>query len=45
MNGPGELDVPVMIVWRGGIVVGDDDSIVAFLQSTAACLLQAVWGQ
>jgi RraA family protein len=45
-NGPGEINVPVsvggLVVAPGDIVVGDEDGIVAFPQSIAAELLQAV---
>ncbi|MCF1465465.1 RraA family protein [Agrobacterium vitis] len=48
-DGPGALNVPVsiggMVVNPGDIVVGDEDGIVAFSQSIAPDLLQAVRAQ
>ncbi|NEW90735.1 RraA family protein [Rhodopseudomonas sp. BR0M22] len=48
-NGPGEINVPVtvggMVVEPGDIVVGDEDGVVAFPQSIATELLQAVRAQ
>jgi RraA family protein len=48
-NGPGEINVPVsiggMIVSPGDIVVGDEDGVVAFPQSSAPTLLESVRAQ
>jgi len=48
-SGPGEINVPVSIggsvVAPGDIVVGDEDGIVAFPQSIAPSLLEAVQAQ
>jgi regulator of RNase E activity RraA len=48
-NGPGEINVPVsiggLVVEPGDIVMGDEDGIVAFPQSIAAELLEAVHRQ
>jgi RraA family protein len=48
-NGPGEINVSVsiggLVISPGDIVVGDDDGIVAFPQTIAATLLQAVRSQ
>ena len=45
-NGPGEINVPVsiggLVIEPGDIVVGDEDGIVAFPQSIAQELLEAV---
>jgi RraA family protein len=45
-DGPGEINVPVsiggMVVDPGDIVVGDEDGVVAFPQSVAPTLLDAV---
>lgn len=48
-SGPGEINVPVSIggsvIAPGDIVVGDDDGIVAFPQSIAPSLIEAVRAQ
>ncbi|MBS0535973.1 MAG: RraA family protein [Proteobacteria bacterium] len=48
-SGPGEINVPVSIggsvIAPGDIVVGDEDGIVAFPQSIALSLLEAVKAQ
>ncbi|GGE49656.1 hypothetical protein GCM10007276_28500 [Agaricicola taiwanensis] len=48
-DGPGEINVPAcvggMVIEPGDIVVGDDDGVVAFPQSSAASLLEAVRAQ
>jgi RraA family protein len=48
-NGPGEINIPVniggLVVMPGDIVVGDADGVVAFSQSEAGALLQAVRAQ
>ncbi len=48
-NGPGEINVPVSIggsvIAPGDIVIGDEDGIVAFPQSIAPSLLEAVRAQ
>lgn len=45
-NGPGEINVPVtvgsLVIEPGDIVVGDEDGVVAFPQSVAPSLLEAV---
>jgi regulator of RNase E activity RraA len=48
-DGPGEINVPVciggMVIQPGDIVVGDEDGVVAFSQSIAADVLEAVRAQ
>lgn len=48
-DGPGEINVPVavggMVVEPGDIVVGDEDGVVAFPQSAAEDLVEAVRAQ
>lgn len=48
-NGPGEINVPVCIggtvIAPGDVVVGDEDGVVSFPQSTALSLLEAVQAQ
>lgn len=45
-NGPGEINVPVsiggMAVSPGDIVIGDEDGVLAFPQSAAPALIEAV---
>lgn len=48
-SGPGDINVPVsiggMVVAPGDIIVGDEDGVVAFSQSIAPTLLEAVKAQ
>lgn len=48
-NGPGDINIPVCIggsvIAPGDIVVGDEDGVVAFPQSAAPTLLEAVKAQ
>lgn len=48
-SGPGEINVPVSIggcvISPGDIVVGDEDGVVSFSQSSAPALLEAVKAQ
>lgn len=48
-SGPGEINVPVSVggtvVSPGDIVVGDEDGVVSFSQSSAPALLEAVKAQ
>lgn len=48
-DGPGEINVPIsvggMVVEPGDVVVGDEDGVVAFPQSMAVSILEAVRAQ
>jgi RraA family protein len=48
-NGPGEINVPVsvggLVIAPGDIVVGDEDGVVAFPQTAAPALIDAVRAQ